>query len=254
VGRDAHEYCDRSATFHVPEFAPYSTYRPLRCVRRFSFRGLSRFGPRRVRQGVIPSTTPRSPWHPVKGFPCSLALDSATWGRWRLPCILSRLLRFPTRHGVTPGEPMTPRAAAYVLQDTGAVARLCCPDQARSLADQGGSARRTFPRRMKPASDGFTIPRLRQAQPLGYLLSPHCAFQGHAAHTGERPPVLSPNDVSAPWESREHYRLRSHSCIPTPSLHGALKSTQSFITLANCLILQQLHFSLNWRLLGKCEN
>jgi hypothetical protein len=37
--------------------------------------------------------------------------------------------------------------------------------------------------------------------------------------------VLSPNDVSAPWASREHYRLRSHSCIPTPSLHGAHKAT-----------------------------
>jgi hypothetical protein len=194
-------------------------------MRRFSVRGLSRLGHRRVHQGVVPPTTPRSPCHPVKGFPGSLALDSATWGRWRLPSILSRRLRSPTCHGVTPGGPMIPRSASFVLKSTGAVVSLCCPDQARSLSDQGGSDRRSFPRRMKSASDGFTVPRLRQAQPLGYLLSPHCAFQGHAAHTRERPPMLSPNDVSAPWESREHYRLVSHSCIPTPSLHGAHKGT-----------------------------
>jgi hypothetical protein len=167
-------------------------------MRRFSVRGLSRFGPWRVRQGVILPTTPRSPCHPVKGFPCSLALDSTTWRRWRFPCILSRLLRFPTRHGRTPGKPMTPCATAFVLQGIGAVAKLCCPGQAGSLSAQGGSDRRTFPRRMKPASDGFTVPRLRLAQPLGYLLSPHCACQGHAAHTSERPLMLSPTDVSAP--------------------------------------------------------
>src|SRR5262249_54506074 len=176
-------------------------------MRRFSVRGLSRFGHWRVRQGVIPPTTPRSPCHPVKGFPCSLALDSATWGRWRFPSILSRASRSPTRHGVTPGGPMTPCSAAFVIQGTGAVVRLCGPGQARSLSDQGGSDRRTFPRRMRSASDGFTVPRLRQAQPLGYLLSPHCAFQGHAAHTRERPPMLSPNDVSTPWESGEHCPL-----------------------------------------------
>jgi len=194
-------------------------------VRRFSVRGLSRLGPRRVRQGVIPPTTPRSPSHPVKGFPCSLALDSATWGRWRLQSILPRASRSPTCHGVTPGGPMTPRSPAFVLQETGASASLCCPGSARSLSAQEGSDRRSFPRRMKSASGGFTVPRLRQAQPLGYLLSPHCAFQGHAAHIRERPPMLSPNDVSAPWESREHYRLHSHSCIPTPSFHGAHKGT-----------------------------
>ena len=35
---------------------------------------------------------------------------------------------------------------------------------------------------------------LSQAQPLGYLPSPHCAFQGHAAHTARWPAVLRPND------------------------------------------------------------
>jgi hypothetical protein len=164
----------------------------------------------------------------MKGFPCSLVLDSATWGRWRLPSILSRILRSPTRHGVTPGGPMTPCSASFVLKSTGASASLCCPDQTGSLSDQGGSDRRSFPRRMTSASGGFTVPRLRQAQPLGYLLSPHCAFQGHAAHIRERPPMLGPNDVSVPWESGEHYRLVSHSCIPTPSFHGAHKGTKSF--------------------------
>ena len=161
VGRDSHEYCDRSATFPAPGFAPYSTLCPSRCVRRFSFRALSRFGPRRVRQGVIPSTTPRSPSHPGKGFPCSLALDSTTWGRWQLPSILSRLPRSPTGYGITPGAPITPYVAAFVLQDIRAEARLCCLDPARSLSAQGGSERRSFPRRMTSASDGFTIPRLR---------------------------------------------------------------------------------------------
>ncbi len=59
------------------------------------------FWHRRVRLGVTPQTTHRSPSHPGRGFPCSLTLDSATWVRWRLPVIPCRSLRFPTRHGGT---------------------------------------------------------------------------------------------------------------------------------------------------------
>jgi len=66
------------------------------------------------------------------------------------------------------------------------------------LSDQGGSARGVVPRRMIPASGGFTVPLLSQAQPLGYLPPPHCAFQGHAAHPAERSAGLSPKGSVAP--------------------------------------------------------
>src|SRR5262249_54127866 len=38
---------------------------------------------------------------------------------------------------------------------------------------------------------------LSQALHLGYLLSPHSAFQGHAAHTARWPVMLRPNGSSA---------------------------------------------------------
>ncbi len=78
VGRHPHKYYGRPATFHSPGFAPYSALHPQHSVGRFPFRALFRLGHRRIRPGVVPQTTRRSPCHPVEGFPCSLVLDSAT--------------------------------------------------------------------------------------------------------------------------------------------------------------------------------
>src|SRR5215469_4599157 len=56
-----------------------------------------------------------------------------------------------------------------------------------------------------------------QAMLLGYLLSPHIAFQGHAAHTARWPAVLSPNGSSGTCIPDGVYH------IPMPCLHGATK-------------------------------
>src|SRR5215471_8613490 len=57
---------------------------------------------------------------------------------------------------------------------------------------------------------------LSQALHLGYLLSPHSAFQGHAAHTARWPAMLSPNGSSDTciFDGIFH--------IPMPCFHGAL--------------------------------
>src|SRR5713226_1862463 len=57
---------------------------------------------------------------------------------------------------------------------------------------------------------------LSQALHLGYLLSPHSAFQGHAAHTARWPAMLSPNGSSDTCISAGVFH------IPMPCLHGAL--------------------------------
>src|SRR5713101_128995 len=57
---------------------------------------------------------------------------------------------------------------------------------------------------------------LSQALPLGYLLSPHSAFQGHAAHTARWPAMLSPNGSSDTCISDGVFH------IPMPCFHGAL--------------------------------
>src|SRR5215469_8045318 len=54
-----------------------------------------------------------------------------------------------------------------------------------------------------------------QAMRLGYLLSPHIAFQGHAAHTARWPAMLSPNGSSGTCIPDGVYH------IPMPCLHGA---------------------------------
>src|SRR5262247_1106949 len=55
-----------------------------------------------------------------------------------------------------------------------------------------------------------------QAMRLGYLLSPHIAFQGHAAHTARWPAMLSPNGSSGTCISDGVFH------IPMPCFHGAL--------------------------------
>src|SRR5712691_5605519 len=60
---------------------------------------------------------------------------------------------------------------------------------------------------------------LSQALHLGYLLSPHSAFQGHAAHTARWPAMLSPNGSSDTCISDGVFH------IPMPCFHGALPDT-----------------------------
>src|SRR5262245_2646767 len=57
---------------------------------------------------------------------------------------------------------------------------------------------------------------LSQALHLGYLLSPHSAFQGHAAHTARWPAMLSPNGSAATCIADGVFH------IPMPFFHGAL--------------------------------
>src|SRR6266704_738010 len=57
---------------------------------------------------------------------------------------------------------------------------------------------------------------LSQALHLGYLLSPHSAFQGHAAHTARWPAMLSPNGSSDTCIANGVFH------IPMPCFHGAL--------------------------------
>src|SRR5215471_17369071 len=56
---------------------------------------------------------------------------------------------------------------------------------------------------------------LSQALRLGYLLSPHSAFQGHAAHTTGWSAMLSPNGSSDTCISDGVFH------IPMPCFHGA---------------------------------
>src|SRR5438094_2396661 len=57
---------------------------------------------------------------------------------------------------------------------------------------------------------------LSQALRLGYLLSPHSAFQGHAAHITGWSAMLSPNGSSDTCISDGVFH------IPMPCFHGAL--------------------------------
>ena len=57
---------------------------------------------------------------------------------------------------------------------------------------------------------------LSQALHLGYLLSPHSAFQGHAAHTARWPAMLRPNGSSDTCIADGVFH------IPLPCFHGAL--------------------------------
>src|SRR5215831_13743428 len=65
---------------------------------------------------------------------------------------------------------------------------------------------------------------LSQALHLGYLLSPHSAFQGHAAHTARWPAMLSPNGSSDTCISDGVFH------IPMPCFHGALPVYPQVVT------------------------
>src|SRR3989442_7730997 len=72
---------------------------------------------------------------------------------------------------------------------------------------------------------------LSQALHLGYLLSPHSAFQGHAAHTARWPAMLSPSGSSGTCISDGVFH------IPMPCLHGAIPGYPKVL----------LHFSIMLR-------
>src|SRR5262245_31865397 len=62
----------------------------------------------------------------------------------------------------------------------------------------------------------ITMALLSQALHLGDLLSPHSAFQGHAAHTARWPAMLSPNGSADTCISDGVFH------IPMPCFHGAI--------------------------------
>src|SRR6266581_5560895 len=65
---------------------------------------------------------------------------------------------------------------------------------------------------------------LSQALHLGDLLSPHNAFQGHAAHTARWPAMLSPNGSSDTCIADGVFH------IPMPCFHGALPVYPKVVT------------------------
>src|SRR5262249_28003034 len=70
---------------------------------------------------------------------------------------------------------------------------------------------------------------LSQALHLGYLLSPHSAFQGHAAHTARWPAMLRPNGSSATCIADGVFH------IPMSCFHGAppdLPTRRAFLSIA----------------------
>ena len=92
---------------------------------------------------------------------------------------------------------------------------------------------------------------LSQALHLGYLLSPHRAFQGHAAHTARWPAMLSPNGSSDTCISDGVFH------VPMPCFHGALpvypKVVTTFLHNASRRTRRAMHASCEspWHSLAK---
>jgi len=138
----------------------------------------------------------RSPSHPFGNFPCSSCRTSPRRCRWQLPVTPCRELRFPeSREG-------TSRFASVALLYAGRLAYhgsdVAVAYRIIRLSPEVRWDRAFLYRKVKSASGGFTMASLSQAHPLGYLPSPQCAFQGHAAHTIERSKMLSPNGSWGP--------------------------------------------------------
>src|SRR5712691_5069363 len=87
---------------------------------------------------------------------------------------------------------------------------MCLADLSSKVC-QGGYSPKGYARFLR-----ITMALLSQALHLGYLLSPHSAFQGHAAHTARWPAMLSPNGSSDTCISDGVFH------IPMPCFHGAL--------------------------------
>lgn len=66
---------------------------------------------------------------------------------------------------------------------------------------------------------------LSQAQPLGYLPSPHCAFQGDATHTMRWPMMLTPNDSRGVGRIRARYLTAR---LPNPPVRPVRETFASY--------------------------
>src|ERR1043166_9994407 len=92
---------------------------------------------------------------------------------------------------------------------------------------------------------------LSQALHLGYLLSPHSAFQGHAAHTARWPAMLSSNGSSDTGIADGVFH------IPMPCFHGAIpvypKVVTTFLYNASRRTRRAMHASCEspWHSLAK---
>ena len=102
--------------------------------------------------------------------------------------------------------------------------------QSRIAVRKRGSDRRTFPRRMKPASGGFAISRFRQAQPLGDLPSPPCAFRGMlltlesvlkrlAPRTDQLPGTTDRTTGLPAMHAFQRRACTAHTKVPKPQQH-----------------------------------
>ena len=178
----------------LPPVPSFPVLRVLRPYRRLSFR---LFGLRA--SGLSPSVSPLVlpfPFASRERLPLFITLDSSGVGEVAVPFHPSACCGPQPCPGVNSGRPGPPSRSRISLDLSG-------PPRAWEalgewlLSDKVGSDRGVVPRRMIPASGGFTVPLLSQAQPLGYLPSPHCAFQGHAAHPTERSAGLSPKGSMA---------------------------------------------------------
>jgi len=121
------------------------------------------------------------------------------------PC---RLRRLPT---VLQGHTGGPAAAFSLSVELRRVRRLLSMP---GLSSETREDRGHHPRRMTPASGGFTRGRLSQARPLAGLPPAHRTFQGHAAHLVERSTTLSPNDSCGAWTPARDDRDTAPSSMP----------------------------------------
>src|SRR2546429_6763001 len=88
---------------------------------------------------------------------------------------------------------------------------------------------------------------LSQALHLGYLLSPHRAFQGHAAHTARWPAMLSPNGSSDTCISDVGLTQKRPRGWRTPCKSDRVPAMQTKVTrLDYCqyLLVSQINYTL----------
>ena len=138
-----------------------------------------------------PPPTLHSPYHPLRSLPCSLVglKQDAVGGV--LSMASSALCGSPVvtqgRTGL-PGSPRAKRDDDFALAFLPAVPGLVSFDW---LTSQARYVRVFIPRKAMHASGRLAMASLSQALLLGDLLSPHSAFQEHAAHGVEWSTPLS---------------------------------------------------------------
>ena len=139
----------------------------------------------------LPTPTLHSPYHPLRSLPCSLVglKQDAVGGV--LSMASSALCGSPVvtqgRTGL-PGSPRAKRDDDFALAFLPAVPGLVSFDW---LTSQARYVRVFIPRKAMHASGRLAMASLSQALLLGDLLSPHSAFQEHAAHGVEWSTPLS---------------------------------------------------------------